>query len=315
MFFWLSLRKQRSKMNKRIQRITIDELQKRLPESIHTIYRDGYFIASHSGVIDKQVMDIFMSSVRMATLFFVLCKDADIEITYNQKHYILKKSSLIIGIPDIVVQINSQSMIDAKAMFCKKELLDALNVNVDNSLIQILLHVLNSPILELTAEELTDLHHTFSELEAFAHTTEDDIFTKEIIASGIRALIYKICRIVALRIQRNEYTKVHTRKYDYFRKFFTLLATEYKQHRTVNWYADQLHLSTKYFTSMIHEVSGRTTIAWINDRVIYEAKNLLLYSNMSISEIAYQLNFPSTSFFSKYFKHIVGINPSEFRRM
>ena len=302
-------------MNSRIQHITIDELQNHLPESLNAICKEGYFIASHCGVIDKQIMEIFMSSVRMATTFFVLCKDGEVDITYNQKHYVLKKNSLIVGIPDIVVQINSQSLIDANAMFCKKEFLDGLNVNVDNSLIHSLLYILNNPILELTAEELSDLQHTFMDLEKFAKTNEEDFFTKEIIASGIRAFIYKVCRIVSCRIKQSEYPRVNTRKYDYFKRFFALLATGYKQHRNVNWYAEQLHLSTKYFTSLIRQVSGRTTVDWINDRVIYEAKNLLLYSEMSITEIAYQLNFPSTSFFSKYFKNIVGINPSEFRKV
>ena len=302
-------------MNSKIQRITIDELQNHLPESLNAIYKEGYFIASHCGVIDEQVMEIFMSSVRMMSTFFVLCKDGEIDITYNQRHYLLKKNSLIVGIPDIVVQINSQSLIDANAMFCKKEFLDGLNVNVDNSLIHILLYILNNPILELTAEELSDLQHTLSELESFANTNEEDIFTKEIIASGIRAFVYKVCRIISSRIERSEYARVNNRKYEYFKRFFALLATGYKQHRNVNWYAEQMHLSTKYFTSLIRQVSGRTTVDWINDRVIYEAKNLLLYSEMSITEIAYQLNFPSTSFFSKYFKNIVGINPSEFRKV
>lgn len=302
-------------MNSKIQRITIDELQNHLPESLNAIYKEGYFIVSHCGVIDEQVMEIFMSSVRMMSTFFVLCKDGEIDITYNQRHYLLKKNSLIVGIPDIVVQINSQSLIDANAMFCKKEFLDGLNVNVDNSLIHILLYILNNPILELTAEELSDLQHTLSELESFANTNEEDIFTKEIIASGIRAFVYKVCRIISSRIERSEYARVNNRKYEYFKRFFALLATGYKQHRNVNWYAEQMHLSTKYFTSLIRQVSGRTTVDWINDRVIYEAKNLLLYSEMSITEIAYQLNFPSTSFFSKYFKNIVGINPSEFRKV
>lgn len=302
-------------MNKKVQSITIDELQKRLPESINAIYRDGYFIASHCGLIDKQVIEIFMSSVRMATTFFVLCKNGEIDITYNQKHYVLKKNSLIVGIPDIVVQINSQSLIDVNAMFFKKEFLDGLNVNVDNSLIRIVLYILNNPILELTPSEQLDLQHTFTDLEKFAEANEEDTFTKEIIASGIRAFVYKVCRIISLRIERSEYARMNTRKYEYFKRFFALLATEYKQHRNVNWYAEQLNLSTKYFTSLIRQVSGRTTVDWINDRVIYEAKNLLLYSEMSITEIAYHLNFPSTSFFSKYFKNIVGINPSEFRKV
>lgn len=302
-------------MNKKVQSITIDELQKRLPESINAIYRDGYFIASHCGLIDKQVIEIFMSSVRMATSFIVLCKNGEIDITYNQKHYVLKKNSLIVGIPDIVVQINSQSLIDANAMFFKKEFLDALNVNVDNSLIRIMLYILNNPILELSPCELSDLQHTFTDLEKFAKANEEDTFTKEIIASGIRAFVYKVCRIISSRIERSEYARVNYRKYEYFKRFFALLATEYKQHRNVNWYAEQLNLSTKYFTSLIRQVSGRTTVDWINDRVIFEAKNLLLYSEMSISEIAYHLNFPSTSFFSKYFKNIVGTNPSEFRKV
>lgn len=302
-------------MNKKVQSITIDELQKRLPESINAIYRDGYFIASHCGLIDKQVIEIFMSSVRMATTFFVLCKNGEIDITYNQKHYLLKKNSLVVGIPDIVVQINSQSLIDANAMFFKKEFLDGLNVNVDNSLIRIVLYILNNPILELTPSEQLDLQHTFTDLEKFAEANEEDTFTKEIIASGIRAFVYKVCRIISLRIERSEYARMNARKYEYFKRFFALLATEYKQHRNVNWYAEQLNLSTKYFTSLIRQVSGRTTVDWINDRVIYEAKNLLLYSEMSITEIAYHLNFPSTSFFSKYFKNIVGINPSEFRKV
>lgn len=302
-------------MNKKVQSITIDELQKRLPESINAIYRDGYFIASHCGLIDKQVIEIFMSSVRMAATFFVLCKNGEIDITYNQKHYLLKKNSLVVGIPDIVVQINSQSLIDANAMFFKKEFLDGLNVNVDNSLIRIVLYILNNPILELTPSEQLDLQHTFTDLEKFAEANEEDTFTKEIIASGIRAFVYKVCRIISLRIERSEYARMNTRKYEYFKRFFALLATEYKQHRNVNWYAEQLNLSTKYFTSLIRQVSGRTTVDWINDRVIYEAKNLLLYSEMSITEIAYHLNFPSTSFFSKYFKNIVGINPSEFRKV
>ena len=302
-------------MNKKVQSITIDELQKRLPESINAIYRDGYFIASHCGLIDKQVIEIFMSSVRMATTFFVLCKNGEIDITYNQKHYLLKKNSLVVGIPDIVVQINSQSLIDANAMFFKKEFLDGLNVNVDNSLIRIVLYILNNPILELTPSEQLDLQHTFTDLEKFAEANEEDTFTKEIMASGIRAFVYKVCRIISLRIERSEYARMNTRKYEYFKRFFALLATEYKQHRNVNWYAEQLNLSTKYFTSLIRQVSGRTTVDWINDRVIYEARNLLLYSEMSITEIAYHLNFPSTSFFSKYFKNIVGINPSEFRKV
>ena len=302
-------------MSHNIPKITLDDLQERKSQTVKSIYRDGYLIASHEGLIDKNILDLFNSAVRMTTIFFVLCKEGEIDITYNMQPYVLRRHSLIIGIPDAVVRINAPSEASIDSLLCQKDFLDNLHVNFEQSLTHILLYILQNPILELTDKELEEFLHTYEELECLASAGDDSFYTKEILRSGIRALIFKVCRMIAYRIQENEKAQLDTRKYEYFKQFFTLLATEYKHHRTVQWYADQLHLSTKYFTSIIRQVSGRTTIDWINDRVIYEAKNLLLYSDMNISEIAYQLNFPSTSFFSKYFKHIVGINPTEFRRM
>ena len=302
-------------MSHNIPKITLDDLQKRKSQTVKSIYRDGYFIASHEGLIERNILDLFNSAVRMTTIFFVLCKEGEIDVTYNMQHYVLRKHSLIIGIPDAVVRINASSVANIDSLLCQKDFLDNLHVNFEQSLTHILLYILQNPVLELTDTELEEFLHTYEELERLASDNDDSFYTKEILRSGIRTLIFKVCRMIAHRIRKDDKTKLDTRKYEYFKQFFTLLSTEYKHHRTVQWYADQLHLSTKYFTSIIRQVSGRTTIDWINDRVIYEAKNLLLYSDMNISEIAYQLNFPSTSFFSKYFKHIVGINPTEFRRM
>lgn len=51
----------------------------------------------------------------------------------------------------------------------------------------------------------------------------------------------------------------------------------------------------------------------IDDFVILEAKTLLKYSNMSVQEIAYRLNFPNQSFFGSYFKRNTGMSPSQFK--
>lgn len=302
-------------MKQDIRKITLDDLQERKSKTVKSIYRDGYLIASHEGLIDRNILDLFNSAVRMTTIFFVLCREGEIYTTYNMQPYVLRRHSLIVGIPDTVVRINAPSVAGIDSLLCQKDFLDNLHIDFGQSLTHILLYILQNPILELTDAELAEFLHTYEELKRLASAGDESFYTKEILRSGIRTLIFKVCRMIAYRIQQDEKTKLDTRKYEYFKQFFTLLATEYKHHRTVQWYADQLHLSTKYFTSIIRQVSGRTTIDWINDRVIHEAKNLLLYSELSITEIAYQLNFPSTSFFSKYFKNIVGINPSEFRRI
>ena len=54
-------------------------------------------------------------------------------------------------------------------------------------------------------------------------------------------------------------------------------------------------------------------LEWIDSYVILEAKTLLKYSDMSVQEIAYALNFPNQSFFGSYFKRNTGMSPSQYR--
>ena len=85
------------------------------------------------------------------------------------------------------------------------------------------------------------------------------------------------------------------------------------QERSVTFYAEQLCITPKYFSMLVKKLSGKSAAQWIDNYVILEAKNLLKYSDMSIQEIAYQLNFSTQSFFGKYFKHQTGMSPTEYR--
>jgi AraC-like DNA-binding protein len=53
---------------------------------------------------------------------------------------------------------------------------------------------------------------------------------------------------------------------------------------------------------------------WIDDYVIWETKALLKSTNMTVQQISDELNFPSQSFFGKYFKRLVGLSPLEYRK-
>ncbi len=70
----------------------------------------------------------------------------------------------------------------------------------------------------------------------------------------------------------------------------------------MGFYARQLCITPKYLTTLIKRISGLSVSEWIDNYVIIEAKTLLKYSNMSVQEIAYALNFPNQSFFGSYFK-------------
>lgn len=96
-------------------------------------------------------------------------------------------------------------------------------------------------------------------------------------------------------------------------QFKSLLSEHFIEEREVSFYADKLHLSPKYFSTLIKEVSGKTAGAWINEMLLLEAKVLLQNQKQSIAQIAYDLNFSDPSHFGKFFKKHTGISPKEYR--
>ncbi len=83
--------------------------------------------------------------------------------------------------------------------------------------------------------------------------------------------------------------------------------------REVTYYAQEQYLTPRYFSAIIKEKSGISALQWIIRMVIADAKQILRSSDLSIKEIASELNFSTQSFFGKYFKQYVGISPTEYR--
>lgn len=105
-----------------------------------------------------------------------------------------------------------------------------------------------------------------------------------------------------------------TRQEEYFEKFILKVTENHARERSVRFYADALHITPKYLSTVIKEVSGRSAASWINEFVINRAKTLLKLSGKSIQEITYELNFSTQSFFGKFFKRHTGISPSDYRK-
>lgn len=96
-------------------------------------------------------------------------------------------------------------------------------------------------------------------------------------------------------------------------KFRQLLESNYKKIHTVNAYADLLNISSKTLTNYTKEISFQTPLEIINERLILEAKRLLVHSGLNVNEIAFQLGFDDPSYFVKFFRRQTKKTPSEFR--
>ena len=82
---------------------------------------------------------------------------------------------------------------------------------------------------------------------------------------------------------------------------------------TVKYFAEQVYLSPNYFGDMIRKQTGMTVSEHIQKKLIARAKELLLSTSKSMSEIAYSLGFQYPQHMSRMFKRAVGCTPNEFR--
>lgn len=82
---------------------------------------------------------------------------------------------------------------------------------------------------------------------------------------------------------------------------------------TVQYVAQQLHLSPAYLSDMLRSITGQTTQQHIHAKVIEKAKELLSTTNLQVSEVAYQLGFEYPQSFNKLFKNKTSMSPLQFR--
>ncbi len=92
-----------------------------------------------------------------------------------------------------------------------------------------------------------------------------------------------------------------------------LLEKKYKQQKSAAFYASELNITLKHLNRICNEILKKTTTEVIVDRIILEAKRMLLDKNWTVNEIAFELGYEDYSYFSRLFKKNSGMSPSEFR--
>lgn len=97
------------------------------------------------------------------------------------------------------------------------------------------------------------------------------------------------------------------------RDFKELVNEKFKEWHKVKDYATEIHISPKHLSQTVKNLTGKVAKEHIQDRLILEAKRLLLHTELTIKEVAYKIGFEEPLHFSSFFKNKTGIAPSQFR--
>lgn len=97
--------------------------------------------------------------------------------------------------------------------------------------------------------------------------------------------------------------------------FFLSVFKNSKIEKRVNFYANQLSISSKRLNQILQDYTGHSASYFIQEHTIMQAKHLILTSKMNINEIATELGFKDVAYFSRFFKRWMGLSPEKFRNI
>lgn len=240
---------------------------------------------------------------------YFLCLKGSADLEIDMKKYHLTECSICLVLPYTKVRIVSYSDdFNGLGLTTGPQILDSIKLpNVG----EYFLAVKNCPCVKISKKELTSLFEMSIFLNEKMNVVDVE-FSSQITHFLSLALAYEIVSYYKKysKTQDSEYS----RQDDIFRTFINLVYKNYKQVRSINFYAEQMCLTSRYLSSIIKQKTGTPASHWITTMVITEAKNLLKFSEYSVQQIAIELNFPNASFFGQYFRKYVGQTPNDYRR-
>ncbi len=246
----------------------------------------------------------------MSAYTFTLILEGWLKIIYNQHELMLHPNDLYYYSPGMAVTI-----IDASADYRGICLLADEDTSLRIPSVRDLVSLAYAPIVRLhepkvslTADVANRLELKMREIISTLHS--DHIYKNEILPLLYSVFLLDLQGAQDLAIREHH---VPQRMEELFIGFMRLLPHHFAEHHDIGFYASQLSITPDYLSRIVHRVSGRTVVDYINQLLMMEASHLLAATTLSVSQIADRLHFADTPSFSKFFSRLTGQSPREYR--
>ncbi len=137
---------------------------------------------------------------------------------------------------------------------------------------------------------------------------------KENSTDMIRLLLLNLFITTDDACKSNHKTIIPRQKQVLLKNFRRLIEQHYVSIKLPKEYADLLYVTPNHLNALCQDLLGKTAGELIRDRVLLEAKRLLTNADMTVTEIAFALNFLDNSYFNRFFKKYERVTPDEFRK-
>jgi len=239
----------------------------------------------------------------------ILCESGHGQFSIENKNYSLEKNEIAIWLPKHTVsEIRLSTDFKASCLMVSFDLMSQNNPDTRWG-IKAYLFSKEFPIVRLNEKESKICLENFACIEK-KYRDKDHIFHQQIVGLQLQLFILDMWHIFSREMGKRTSSM---QQGTLFERFLHEVRQHCIEEREVCFYADNLAISAKYLTEICKKSSGKTASDWIQNYTTQRIIALLEDKSLTISEIAYMLNFSSLTFFSRYVRKVLGVAPSKFR--
>ena len=242
------------------------------------------------------------------TFYEIIWTDAGVSKQFiDYQHYTVQPNSLFFISPNQIHHFEEWKPLTGGTILFTEDFF-LLNQNNKDKLFELsfLDNFYANPCLQLKKSNFIEIKNTINELLQEQSRADKN---ETIIQSLLHLLVARIQRCIDSKNQ----TTAPKRSIILFKEFKSVLEKHYTQNNTAAYFADRINISTHHLNLISKSVTGKTASEIIRERRILEVKRLLTFTNQTVSEIAFNLNFIDSSYLAKVFKAETKMSPLEFK--
>lgn len=258
--------------------------------------------------VTENILNIYKQSCRLKACIVALCTKGSLTVSINLIDTEIRQGDLVVLLPGTIIQIYEQKE-NIRVGFIGFSSNCINGINLIQSALNSFSTILEYPVIRVNTVVASYFNDYFS---LWARITTGPYPPDTRMSQGcLEQLLYAIDKLYNTQPQPERPPK--SRKETICHRFIQLVIENYTQERRAQFYADKLGLSLQHLSNIVKQVTGKNILDIIASVMLTDIKAKLKSTDMTIQEIAYSLNFPSASFFGKYFKRHIGMSPLEYR--
>lgn len=248
---------------------------------------------------------------RMEGGFVFFCTSGKAVLCYGVDEHHIRKNAESIVLPGTTFYVKSMSDdFRVKLFTFSKELYDEVSLGLGLSFSVFLREVPFSPHKE--GHWITRQSHVWFDMAEIIAKDTVNRFQSQLQRNYLQSYLLYLHEKIRTHLESVSFKL--TRKQELFHGFMSLLHEYSHEQRDVAFYAEKLHITPRYLWTITREATSFESPKELIDKYfILEIKVLLRTSKLTLTEIADRLDFPSESYFSRYFRRHTGVSPTEYR--